>query len=513
MKLRRFLAVLLALIMATGATTAFAAGTFTDVAADAYYAEAVQWAVENGITNGMGDGRFAPEETVNRAQAVTFLWRLMGKPEPTKAQTFPDVESDPNNSWYKTAVQWAVEQGITNGTGTGFSPTVTCSRGMILTMLYRMEGSPLDEAMAAALPEDSEELTLEELGFAMIQGFVEGIRSANVIPDVKEGAYYELPVFWAMLFGILTEEQVDPESGAVHPDAPCPRGEMVSFLLADSKYQEMLSDDWTASEPVAVGTVPETVVLNKNGAKITVTGIETDDGGDAMLDCTIENASAKKLAVDVGSLFVNTFCTSPSTYIPIVEGNVTYYDNTIIADPGETKNFYVGLNDLREKGITTVYELELQMFASVVTEIEDGYEFEEYAGGEPVTIRTDLYTEGLTYDMEGTTVCDKDGLKVLVCKAENDEYRGPQIAVYAYNGGNETVSLEVAELKLDGKTCDAFFSMDVPAGKRGVETIYLDIDYENLPVVKQAEISIRTLDQETWEPKDTFAPVTIPFQP
>ncbi len=513
MKMRKFFAVLLALILALGTTTAYAADAFSDVPADAYYAEAVNWAVENGVTNGMGDGRFAPETTVNRAQAVTFLWRMAGRPEPTKTQTFPDVESAPTTSWYKTAVQWAVEKGITNGTGTGFSPTVTCSRGMILTMLYRMEGSPCDEAMAAVLPENDEDMTLEEFGFAIIQGFVESIRTANALPDVKEGEYYELPIIWSMLTGILTEDQVDLETGAVHPNDPCPRGEMVSFLYADSKYQEMLSDDWTAAEPVAVGTVPETVVLGKDGVKVTVTGIETDASGDAILDCTMENGSAKTLTVDVGSLFVNTYCVLPSTYIPVVEENMTYYINTIIAAPGETKDFYVELNDLREKGIATVYELELQMYVSAVTEIEDGYEYEEFAAGESVTIRTDLYAEGLTYDLEGTTICEKDGLKVLACKAENNEYSGPQIVIYAYNGGNEAVSLEIAELKLDGEDCDAFFSMEVPAGKRSVEPVYLDIDYENIPVAKQAEITLQKLDTETWEPSFVFDPVTITFLP
>ncbi len=212
--------------------------SFTDVAADAYYAEAVDWAVENGITNGMGDGTFAPLQTVTRAQAVTFLWRMAGKPVPTKTETFPDVESDPNNSWYKTAVQWAVEQGITNGTGSGFSPTETCSRGMILTMLYRMEGRPWDEAMAAVLPEKHEDMTDEEFGFEMIQGFVKGIRAGGTAPDVGEGTWYEIPVFWAMYTNILNTNQTDPVTGAVNPEAPCPRGEMVSYLYADSQYQQ-----------------------------------------------------------------------------------------------------------------------------------------------------------------------------------------------------------------------------------------------------------------------------------
>ncbi len=95
LKLRRFLAVLLAFVILLGTTSAFAADTFTDVPEDAYYAEAVKWAVENDVTYGKGDGIFAPEDTVTRAEAVTFLWCAAGRPEPTKTETFPDVESDP----------------------------------------------------------------------------------------------------------------------------------------------------------------------------------------------------------------------------------------------------------------------------------------------------------------------------------------------------------------------------------------------------------------------------------
>jgi hypothetical protein len=100
-------------------TSAFAAGTFTDVPADAYYADAVEWGAKKSIVAGRGDGIFDPDSTVNRAEAVTFLWRMAGCPEPTQTGTFNDVENDPGNWWYKTAVQWAVEKGITYGTGNG----------------------------------------------------------------------------------------------------------------------------------------------------------------------------------------------------------------------------------------------------------------------------------------------------------------------------------------------------------------------------------------------------------
>lgn len=143
--MKKTIAIALTLILALGcAQVAFASGEFTDVAEDAYYADAVAWAVDKAVTDGMGDGAFAPDSTVTRAQAVTFLWRMAGKPAPTQTEIFADVEADANNWWYKEAVQWAFENGITNGTGEGFSPYVTCSRGMILTMLYRLEGKPWD---------------------------------------------------------------------------------------------------------------------------------------------------------------------------------------------------------------------------------------------------------------------------------------------------------------------------------------------------------------------------------
>ena len=513
MKSGRLFAWLLAALMMFSPATVFAAETFPDVPEDAYYAEAVTWALDKEITNGK-NGVFAPDETVTRAQAVTFLWRMAGRPEPAQAETFPDVETDANNSWYKTAAQWAVERGVVKGYGDGsFKPATLCTRGMILTMLYRMENSPYDAAMEAVLPENNAAMTLDDLGSAMIQGIVEGVRSENAIADVEAGKYYELPIIWAMFNGLLSENQVDTEARTVQPHRPCPRGEMVYFLMGTSRYEEALAAAEEANrppEPIETGTVPETVALDKDGVKITVTGIEYA-GQDVWLDLTIENNSGKELAVDAGKLFVNTFSVSPSTFIPVPEEWGTSFEEVVVP-AGEVKQFHVGLNSLREKGIASVYEVELQMGVFLRVETEDGYESEEFAVGEPINIHTSLYDSAVSYDMAGTTVYDKDGLKVAVCRAENKEYRGPQIAVFAYNSGSKDAALELSSLKLDGETVDAHFSMDIPAGKRNVDTVSIEIDYENIPVVKEAELTLQTLDLETWEPVETFEPVTVTFE-
>ena len=109
---------------------------FKDVGVGLWYSNAVLWAVEQGITAGISATKFAPNQPCNRAQVVTFLWRLMQQPEPTRAdKIFTDVES---GSWYEKPVLWAQERGITAGTSANtFSPSGVCQRAQVVTFLYR----------------------------------------------------------------------------------------------------------------------------------------------------------------------------------------------------------------------------------------------------------------------------------------------------------------------------------------------------------------------------------------
>ena len=123
-----------------GLTEADTAGEnpFTDVPKEAYYEQAVLWAVEQGITNGTGPATFSPDVTCSRGQIVTFLWRAQGAPEPGSAGGFTDV---PSGAYYAQAVAWAVASGVTNGSGDGtFSPEADCTRAQIVTFLWRCMG-------------------------------------------------------------------------------------------------------------------------------------------------------------------------------------------------------------------------------------------------------------------------------------------------------------------------------------------------------------------------------------
>ena len=114
---------------------------FTDVPSNAYYTDAVLWALDSGVTNGTTPTTFAPNTTCTRAQVVTFLWRAKGSPEPaTRTNPFRDVkESSP----YYKAILWAYENDITTGTSaTAFSPSATCTNGHVVTFLWRAEGEP-----------------------------------------------------------------------------------------------------------------------------------------------------------------------------------------------------------------------------------------------------------------------------------------------------------------------------------------------------------------------------------
>lgn len=169
-------------------------GVFVDVATGSYYEDAVDWAVENGITKGTDDTHFSPDGICTRAQAVTFLWRAAGSPKPeTRTMPFTDV---PAGSYYYDAVLWAVENGITKGTSnTTFSPNMTCTRAQIVTFLWRSEKSP-----AAG--------------------------TANLFVDVKSTVYYADAVLWAVKEDITK----GTTNTTFSPDADCTRAQIVTFL-------------------------------------------------------------------------------------------------------------------------------------------------------------------------------------------------------------------------------------------------------------------------------------------
>ena len=165
---------------------------FADVSTDAYYYEAVKWAAKKGITGGIGNGLFGPNQPCTRAQIVTFLWRAAGSPEPKTMSSFADVSMD---AYYAKAVAWAVENGITTGTGDGkFSPDATCTRAQSVTFLFRAIGKLVD--------------------------------SKAEFSDVLTDSYYANAVAWAVENGVTN----GIGDGLFGPDNSCTRAQIVTFL-------------------------------------------------------------------------------------------------------------------------------------------------------------------------------------------------------------------------------------------------------------------------------------------
>ena len=165
---------------------------FYDVPNGAYFYEAVKWAVDKGITNGLSDTMFGPYESCTRAQIVTFLWRAAGSPEPKTASSFTDVSA---SAYYAKAVAWAIENGITNGmTETTFAPNATCTRGQSVTFLHRA---------------------------------LKGTASGNAnFTDVKSDAFYADAINWAVANNVTN----GTSNTTFSPNADCTRAEIVTFL-------------------------------------------------------------------------------------------------------------------------------------------------------------------------------------------------------------------------------------------------------------------------------------------
>ena len=172
---------------------------FTDVPSGAYYEDAVAWAVKKGITSGTSATTFNPDGSCTRAQAVTFLWRAAGSPEPkSAAMPFTDV---PAGSYFEKAVLWAVENGITKGTSdTTFSPDASCTRAQIVTFLWRAGGSPAFSGNSA-------------------------------FSDVASDAYYAAAVAWAEKNGVTG----GIGGGLFGSDNNCTRAQIVTFIYRAMK--------------------------------------------------------------------------------------------------------------------------------------------------------------------------------------------------------------------------------------------------------------------------------------
>ncbi len=166
--------------------------SFVDVPKDCYFYNPVVWASANNVTQGYTKELFMPNDPCTRGQVVTFIWRALGSPKPTEMSDFADV---PDHAYYAKAVAWAVENGVTNGYPDGFRPEQVCTRGEVVTFLWRAANKPASS-------------------------------SANIFTDVAAGEFFENAVLWAVDEGITTGYT----GNTFAPYLSCNRDQIVTFI-------------------------------------------------------------------------------------------------------------------------------------------------------------------------------------------------------------------------------------------------------------------------------------------
>ena len=287
---------------------------FKDVSDDLM--TAVNWALGMGVTSGTSATTFSPNATVTRGQAVTFLWRAAGSPKVTGANPFRDVKA---SDYYYDAVLWAVKQGITSGTSaTTFSPDATCTRGQIITFLYRAEGSP---AAGAAVN----------------------------LSDVPATAYYATPITWAVTHGIADK------ASCFNPDAACPRGQIITFIFNAEAGE-------TISSSAAVQAVNRMTGLDLTDAGLTDGTMTSDDM--AMLETAVMDAKGIEMqavkaeigAPDTINLYADTLADAEAQ----IEQALRYVPETITVTGAAADALYSKYSNWQSRGE------EIPLFISVI---------------------------------------------------------------------------------------------------------------------------------------------------
>lgn len=370
--------ILVALMMVSILPMRILAHSFTDVPEGAYFEEPVLWAVERGITSGTSATTFSPNMVCDRAQAVTFLWRAMDKPEPKNTEmTFTDV---PEGSYYYEAVLWAVENGITSGTGGGkFSPSMQCDRSQIVTFLWRTMGCPASEGSAP---------------FA----------------DVSVDAYYRNAVIWAVENAITS----GTGGGYFSPLMKCDRAQIVTFLYRCFKnevselkivtqpeefYMRGSQEEVTFSIAIEGGQPNyyyEWVVVYDDGAKTTLHGATSDiydeftvvftdydfdNRNDIVVYCIVTDIEG----TEITSERVSVYAKELYPHLTVVKNPINYYMEssqedasfTVEVDGGFAPYSYNWMVEC--DGKITASELDLSdEKSSTFTHTFSDYDFDEY---------------------------------------------------------------------------------------------------------------------------------------
>lgn len=301
---------------------------FSDVNSNSEYKQAINWAKEEGIATGTNNNTFLPEERIKRKDAIVMLWRLMGEPTPTQTLSFDDIEK---GSYYEEAISWAIEEGITNGTGDEtFSPNAYCKRSEVDTFINRYSYMTREayiyklwvmmEEPEAKYPTTFDDVAksskyYEAISWAYSEGLIEGIgnnkfsptgyirrgdaililyrlagkpelESTQTFQDIEKGSYYQSAVDWAL----QNEITYGTSNNKFLPENSCTRAEALAFLERYGK----LAEKNTVTLTVQIFDSQQMALANE---RIEVTGMlgefKTNEEGIAVINSQITDREVK----------------------------------------------------------------------------------------------------------------------------------------------------------------------------------------------------------------------------
>lgn len=218
MKTRKAISAIISTIMLLSmfAIPSYAVGTFTDVADTAYYADAVQWAVDQKIASGTTSTTFSPDQTCTKAEIITFLWRSKGCPEPNQTNTsFPDLDG---TEYYFKAAQWAFENGLVTSSNVPFNADTPCTRYSTIWYMWVADGSPKDTYKATWYrwyPKDKYDTSWYR---------------GHAFTDIDENIYEDQAISWAAWQGITA----GTGDRKFNPEDTCTRAQIITFLYRDN---------------------------------------------------------------------------------------------------------------------------------------------------------------------------------------------------------------------------------------------------------------------------------------
>ena len=497
--MKKIVSLIMALVLVLAMVpAAFAAETsFTDVAEGKYYFDAVNWAVAQGVTNGTGDGTtFSPANGCSRKEVVTFLWRAAGKPNATVENPFTDI---PEGKYYTEAVLWAYENGITTGkTATTFKPDDTCTRAQIVTFLYRYNNSPAIETTENPFPDVTKGTFFNAILWAYENGITKGNAEGNFQPN-KTCTRGDIVTFLYRNLAQQEETPTEPETPPTEPSSPSQPSDPTPDNPTDPSAPSEPTED-TPAQPDWPNEVKyeETVVCDTDDFTVTVLGYRKNGIYGPTFTLTVENHTNQPVAI-MGDRF-------------LVNGGVTVYGllyEEIRANSFVNTTVSFNTMELERAGITDIVSL-----CALDTAFVDLVDFNTVSDLIPIQVTASGFHGYKQAEKTGTDLLlDKNGVKIFSQGVVTDEYGWAYAMLAIKNETDDIIWVEADKVQVNGIAVEGLLYEAIAPGSVSytyVEILPEQLEYKGITEIKS--ISFEAVAYDNTEYDQLFAAELVAVQ-